>query len=108
MISATEPRPFAGTPPVEPGDDLTDPDIHARGVPLEAFVRLRRTAPVFWNCQDEETSGFDDGGLWMLSRYMDVKAVFAHGRDGPARRTRRSSASTVPPWATRSGRPRSR
>ena len=39
MTFATEHRPFAGTPPVEPGDDLTDPDIYARGVPLTDSVR---------------------------------------------------------------------
>ena len=75
MNFTTEPRPLAGTPPVRPGDDLTDPDIYARGVPLEAFAWLRRTAPVFWNRQQKETSSFDDGGLWILSRHADVKAV---------------------------------
>jgi len=60
--------------PVPDGYDLTNPDIFAKGVPLEDFAWLRRNAPVFWNAQTTETS-YDDGGLWVLSRHEDVKAV---------------------------------
>lgn len=61
--------------PVPDGFDLTDPDLHAERVPLEEYAWLRRSAPVFWNAQTEEDSSFDDGGLWVLSRHADVKAV---------------------------------
>ena len=61
--------------PVPPGFDLTNPDIHAERVPLEEYAWLRQTAPVFWNEQTVEDSSFDDGGLWVLSRHEDVKAV---------------------------------
>ncbi len=61
--------------PVPDGFDLTDPDIYAERVPLEEFAWLRRSAPVFWNAQSVEDSSFDDGGLWVLSRHADVKAV---------------------------------
>jgi cholest-4-en-3-one 26-monooxygenase len=61
--------------PVPQGYDLTNPDIYASGVPLEEFAYLRHSAPVFWNAQTVEDSSFDDGGLWVLSRHADVKAV---------------------------------
>lgn len=61
--------------PVPPGYDLTNPDIHAQRVPLDEYAWLRHTAPVFWNEQTVEESSFDDGGLWVLSRHEDVKAV---------------------------------
>ena len=61
--------------PVPAGYDLTNPDIFATGVPLEEYAWLRRTAPVFWNAQTAAESSFDDGGLWILSRLADVKAV---------------------------------
>ena len=61
--------------PVPNGYDLTEPDILAAGVPFEDFAWLRQCAPVFWNAQTAEGSSFDDGGLWVLSRHADVKAV---------------------------------
>jgi cholest-4-en-3-one 26-monooxygenase len=61
--------------PVPAGYDLTNPDIYAEGVPLDEFAWLRRCAPVFWNVQSVGESSFDDGGLWVLSRHADVKAV---------------------------------
>ncbi len=57
------------------GMDLTDPDLYAERVPLEEFALLRRTAPVWWNAQTVESSGFSDGGFWVLSRHEDVRAV---------------------------------
>ena len=61
--------------PVPEGFDLTNPDIYAEQVPLETFAWLRQSAPVFWNAQTVQSSSFDDGGLWVLSRHADVKAV---------------------------------
>ncbi len=61
--------------PVPEGYDLTNPDIYAAGVPLDDYAWLRSSAPVFWNAQTREESSFDDGGLWVLSRHADVKAV---------------------------------
>jgi cholest-4-en-3-one 26-monooxygenase len=61
--------------PVPQGYDLTNPDIYSSGVPFEEFAYLRHSAPVFWNAQTVEDSSFDDGGLWVLSRHADVKAV---------------------------------
>jgi cholest-4-en-3-one 26-monooxygenase len=67
--------------PVPEGYDLTNPDIYSVGVPLAEFAWLRRSAPVFWNAQTVESSSFEDGGLWVLSRHADVKAVSC-ARDG--------------------------
>lgn len=61
--------------PVPDGYDLTNPDIYESGVPLDEFAWLRKAAPVFWNAQTVESSSFDDGGLWVVSRHADVKSV---------------------------------
>ncbi len=61
--------------PVPEGYDLTNPDIHATAVPLDEYAWLRRSSPVFWNAQTVEESSFDDGGLWVVSRHADVKAI---------------------------------
>ena len=57
------------------GLDLTSPDLYAERVPLAEFALLRKTAPVWWNAQTVEGSGFSDGGFWVLSRHADVKEV---------------------------------
>ncbi len=57
------------------GLDLTSADLYAERVPLEEFATLRKTAPVWWNAQTVESSGFSDGGFWVLSRHADVKEV---------------------------------
>ena len=61
--------------PVPDGYDLTDPDIYAERVPFGEFAWLRQNAPIFWNVQTVEDSSFDDGGLWVVSRHADVKAI---------------------------------
>ena len=52
--------------------DLTDPDLIQQGVPLEELDRLRASEPVWWNRQPTNF-GFDDGGLWLLTRHADVR-----------------------------------
>ena len=66
---------------VAPGTDLTNPDIYTGGVPLAEFADLRRNAPIFWNPQTREESSFDDGGLWIVTRHDDVRAI-STARDG--------------------------
>lgn len=61
--------------PVPEGHDFLDPDILAERVPLEEYAWLRKTAPVFWNPQTVEDSSFDDGGLWIISKLEDIKAI---------------------------------
>lgn len=60
---------------VPPGFDFTDPDLYESRVPLAEFAELRKNAPIFWNPQTRAESGFDDGGLWIVSRHDDVKAI---------------------------------
>ncbi len=84
-MSDTAACPHAGGAPdpvtVPAGFDFTDPDLYAARVPLAEFAELRRTAPVFWNPQTREESGYDDGGFWVVSRHEDVKAI-STARDG--------------------------
>ncbi|TPG32049.1 cytochrome P450 [Mycolicibacterium hodleri] len=60
-----------------PGYDFTDPDVLLRGIPVTEFAELRKTAPVWWNEQQE--SIFDDGGYWVISRHEDIKAISRNG-----------------------------
>ena len=70
-----------------PGYDFTDPDVLLQGIPVTEFAELRRTAPVWWNEQQE--SVFDDGGYWVISRHADIKAI---SRDGALWSTERKGA----------------
>jgi cholest-4-en-3-one 26-monooxygenase len=58
------------------GFDPTNPDLLAEKMPHEEFLAMRRTAPVMWVEQvPEARAGFNDTGLWMLSKHADVAAV---------------------------------
>ncbi|WP_343070729.1 cytochrome P450 [Nocardiopsis mwathae] len=61
-------------PPLLAGFDATDPDLIAERIPHEEFAALRATRSVHWNPQPR-SCGFDDGGLWILSRHADVRAA---------------------------------
>ncbi|MFV8162253.1 cytochrome P450 [Mycobacterium sp. 134] len=65
--------------PFGAGYDFTDPDVLLRGIPVREFAELRKTAPVWWNEQDE--SIFNDGGYWVITRHEDIKTI---SRDGGA------------------------
>ncbi|MFW0787498.1 cytochrome P450 [Gordonia sp. CPCC 206044] len=60
---------------INPGFDFTDPDVLEQGIPLQEFAELRRTAPVWWNAQPEGTSGFTDGGFWVISKHAHVREI---------------------------------
>jgi cholest-4-en-3-one 26-monooxygenase len=62
-------------PNLPDGFDVTDPDIYAERVPVQEFAELRRTAPIWWNPQPPEVSGFHDEGFWVVSKHADVKEV---------------------------------
>ncbi|UOZ11532.1 MULTISPECIES: cytochrome P450 [unclassified Amycolatopsis] len=62
-------------PLIPAGFDFTDPDLYAHRLPLAEFAELRRTAPVWWNPQKNNTAGFGDDGYWVVSRHADVKEV---------------------------------
>ena len=60
----------ATCPFLPPGYDFTDPDVLLKGIPVTEFAELRKTAPVWWNAQEE--SIFGDGGYWVISRHEDI------------------------------------
>jgi cholest-4-en-3-one 26-monooxygenase len=69
--------------------DLSSPDTFVPGVPHEAFRRLRREAPVFWQESCQEGAN----GFWSITRYQDLKAIsknpalFSSARGGVNLRT---------------------
>ena len=67
---------MTAVPALPEGFDLTDPVLNEVGVPLEQFMELRRTAPVFWVEQTPEArAGFNGTGYWAISKHADVAAV---------------------------------
>ena len=55
---------MTASPTVPTGFDPTDPMLCEGAIPLEEFVQLRRTAPVWWVSQTEGASaGFNDDAL---------------------------------------------
>ncbi|WP_343599109.1 cytochrome P450 [Mycobacterium sp.] len=59
-----------------PGFDFVDPDVNVKGLPVDEFARLRRTAPVHWVAQAPgKGGGFHDGGYWAITKHRDVKEV---------------------------------
>ncbi|MBF6340763.1 cytochrome P450 [Nocardia abscessus] len=66
-------------PALPVGFDFTDPALWENRSPIEEFAHLRRTAPVWWNAQSDETSGgFRDGGYWVVSKLADIKEISKH------------------------------
>ncbi|MGV9825798.1 cytochrome P450 [Gordonia sp. NPDC003429] len=63
------------TCPFGKGFDFTDPDVVAAGLPIDEFAYLRKTAPVWWNEQPPGTSGFSDGGYWVISKHAHVREI---------------------------------
>ncbi|MEU6829803.1 cytochrome P450 [Nocardia beijingensis] len=66
-------------PALPVGFDFTDPALWENRSPVPEFAQLRRTAPVWWNAQSDETSGgFRDGGYWVVSKLADIKEISRH------------------------------
>ncbi|MEU2124481.1 cytochrome P450 [Nocardia niwae] len=66
-------------PALPVGWDFTDPALWEDRSPVEEFAQLRRTAPVWWNAQSDESSGgFRDGGYWVVSKLADIKEISKH------------------------------
>ncbi|MGV9542999.1 cytochrome P450 [Nocardia beijingensis] len=66
-------------PALPVGFDFTDPALWQSRSPVQEFAQLRRTAPVWWNAQSDETSGgFRDGGYWVVSKLADIKEISRH------------------------------
>jgi len=64
---------MTSTCPFGQGFDFTNPDVLLQGIPVTEFAQLRKTAPVWWNEQEE--SIFNDGGYWVISRHEDIKTI---------------------------------
>ncbi|MGH3961317.1 cytochrome P450 [Mycobacterium sp.] len=64
------------TPNLPAGFDFLNPDINAKGLPVEEFAELRRAAPIYWVEQAPgKGGGFNDGGYWAITKHKDVKEV---------------------------------
>jgi len=69
-------------PDVPTGFDPTDPDLWEAGLPLDQFLELRQTAPVWWVEQTPEArAGMVGTGYWAVSRHADVAAVSKNSKD---------------------------
>jgi cholest-4-en-3-one 26-monooxygenase len=62
-------------PNLPEGFDVTDPALWAQRVPVEELAELRRSAPIWWNPQSPDVSGYHDEGFWVVSKHADVKEV---------------------------------
>ncbi|MGH3677304.1 MAG: cytochrome P450 [Mycobacterium sp.] len=63
-------------PNLPDGFDPTDPDVCVKGLPVEEFAELRKTAPIWWCEQpNDKSGGFRDGGYWVVTKLDDVKEV---------------------------------
>jgi len=73
----TSPKLRQVAPPAFPeGFDFTDPALMERGMPVEHFATLRRSAPVWWNSQDPDRGGgFRDGGYWVISKHAHIREI---------------------------------
>ncbi len=72
----------ATQPALPTGFDPTDPDLCQAAIPLDQFLELRQTAPVWWVEQTPGASaGFLDTGYWAVSRHEDVAAVSKNSKD---------------------------
>lgn len=73
---------MTSAPALPQGFDPTDPELNEESVPLQEFLELRRTAPVFWIEQRPEArAGFLDTGFWALSKHADIAAVSKNSKD---------------------------
>lgn len=57
------------------GFDFTSPDLWSERRPEAEFAELRKSAPVWWQDIPPGTTGFDDGGFWVVSKLEDIKAI---------------------------------
>src|SRR3954453_8529956 len=69
-------------PVVPVGFDPTDPGLCEERIPLQEFLELRRTAPVWWVEQAPEArAGFLDTGFWAISRHADIAAISKNSKE---------------------------
>jgi cytochrome P450 len=61
--------------------DVFDPRVFARGIPHEAFRRLRDDEPVAWQPEHAVGEWPAGPGFWAVTRYADVRQVLATPAD---------------------------
>jgi cytochrome P450 len=61
--------------------DVFDPRVFARGIPHEAFRRLRDDEPVAWQPEHAVGEWPAGPGFWAVTRYADVRHVLATPAD---------------------------
>lgn len=69
-------------PAVPTGFDPTDPGLCEERIPLQEFLELRQTSPVYWIEQAPHArAGFNDTGFWAISKHADIAAVSKNSKD---------------------------
>jgi cholest-4-en-3-one 26-monooxygenase len=69
-------------PTLPAGFDPTDPGLNEVQIPLQEFMELRKTAPVWWVEQEPEArAGFEDTGFWVISKHADISAISKNSKD---------------------------
>ncbi len=62
--------------------DPTDPVLNEGAIPLQEFLEIRRTSPVFWVEQEPEArAGFLDTGFWAITKHADILAVSKNSKE---------------------------
>ena len=80
-VGVQYPQPYVTTldaaPAIPEGFDPTDPELNEGGIPHEQCLELRKTAPVFWIEQPEESrAGMEGGtGYWAISKHAHVSDI---------------------------------
>jgi cholest-4-en-3-one 26-monooxygenase len=74
--------PVTAAPDLPVAFDPTDPGLCEERIPLQEFLELRKTAPVWWVEQAPEArAGFNDSGFWAISKHADISAVSKNSKD---------------------------
>ena len=72
----------APAPALPAGFDPTDPGLNEVAIPLQEFMELRKTAPVWWVEQAPEArAGFLDTGFWAITKHADIAAISKNSKD---------------------------
>jgi cholest-4-en-3-one 26-monooxygenase len=70
------------SPTLPQGFDPTDPGLGEERIPLQEFLELRKTAPVWWVEQAPDArAGFEDTGFWAISKHADILAISKNNKD---------------------------
>ncbi|MCW2857313.1 MAG: hypothetical protein JWR52_2928 [Marmoricola sp.] len=62
--------------------DPTDPELNEGAIPLQEFLEIRATSPVFWVEQAPEArAGFLDTGFWAITKHADILAISKNSKE---------------------------